>query len=104
MKHDPVKFMYTTGAITVPQYLQQKAGQKAEFHHSIGALLVEVDDEGDWFVYQLKAGDDGTIYNFKFCIKNGHVSGFDGIDTIVWGDIHVDGLEDDMRDFCFGKK
>ena len=60
MKHDPVKFMYTTGAITVPQYLQQKAGQKAEFHHSIGALLVEVDDEGDWFVYQLKAGDDGT--------------------------------------------
>lgn len=103
MKHDPVKFLYTTGAITVPKYIQQKAGQKAEFHHSIGALLVEVDPEGNWFAYQLRADDDGMFYHFNRFVHDGTVySDSDAIDTIVWGDIHVDGLDPDIQTFIWG--
>jgi hypothetical protein len=39
----PPKRLYTTGAITVRNYSKTKRGAVAEFHHSVGALVVEVD-------------------------------------------------------------
>ena len=54
-KEDETKLMYTTGAVTMRNYIQQKAGQKAEWHHAYSALVVEVDDDGDWFVRQINA-------------------------------------------------
>jgi len=46
--HDvPVKFLYTTGAVTQMNYIQKKAGLKAEHHHRYAFLIVEVDDKGN---------------------------------------------------------
>ena len=47
-KHEATKFMYTTGTVTVRNYIQKKAGLKAQFHHCYGALLGEVNSAGDW--------------------------------------------------------
>jgi hypothetical protein len=41
-KDKPTKHIYTTGSCTLKNYIQQKAGQKAEFHHLFVAMLVEV--------------------------------------------------------------
>lgn len=60
---DAPKKNYTTGAVTIPNYIKRKAGQKAEFHHTYGALMVEVDDDGDYFCRQLNADSDGVIYD-----------------------------------------
>lgn len=95
--NEPAKFNYTTGTVTYKNYLQKKAGQKAEFHHCYGALLVEVDCQGDWWVRQLNADRQGRIYDVgdrqDGCIL------FDGrekkpkfkqrVEAINWGDIHV---------------
>jgi len=54
-KHEGTKFIYTTGTVTQRNYIQRKAGLKAEFHHCYGGLLVEVDGDGNWFVRQLNA-------------------------------------------------
>lgn len=88
-KHSKTRMMYTTGAVTLPNYIQKTAGQKAEFHHVLGALVAEVDDEGDWFVRQLIADSDtGTFYD----LTNKHTP--DGVEEncrvegINWGDIH----------------
>jgi hypothetical protein len=62
VKSDPTKFNWTTGTVTLRNYIQKKAGQKAEFHHCYGALLVEVDSTGAWGVRQLLA-DELEVYD-----------------------------------------
>ena len=40
---DPAKLVMTTGACTVPNYSDTNAGAKGSYHHSLGAVIVEVD-------------------------------------------------------------
>ena len=63
MKHQPAKMLYTTGAVTLRNYIQRKTGQIAEYHHVFGALWVEIDAHGKWFVRQLNADDDGVVFD-----------------------------------------
>ena len=102
-KHEPTKINYSTGAVTVANYIQRKAGQKAEFHHALAALVVEVDLDGDWWVRQLNADHDGTICDLTLQVKGGRVSGGHAIEAINWGDIHVAELEEWMQAACWGR-
>ena len=102
-KHKGTKFMWTTGTVTQANYIQKKAGQKAEFHHGFGALIVEVDHEGNWYVRQLCASSDGTFYDWDLRVKEGKVTGGHCPEAIVWGDIHERQLEPEMRKLCWDK-
>lgn len=86
-KHLPAKMLYTTGAVTLRNYIQKKAGQKADFHHVYGALYVEVDDHGNWFARQLVADEKGVFYDLDEKFDNG-VTKCPAL-AISWGDIHV---------------
>lgn len=101
-KAEPTKINYTTGTVTQRNYIQKKAGMKAEFHHGYGAVLVEVDSDGNWFVRQLNADTTGTIYDLDIMASEGTVTMGHDIEGISWGDIHGDQLEDDMRELCWG--
>jgi hypothetical protein len=93
MKHDPCKFMYTTGCVTMRNYIPQKAGLKASFHHAYGGLLVEVDDKGNWFARQLNADDTGRIYDLDLVAERGEVSlNAEGFTAYNPGDIHAASL------------
>ena len=101
-KTESTRMMYTTGSVTKRNYIQKKAGQKASFHHVFGALLVEVDDDGDWFVRQLiadsKTGsfqDLDTLYTSNYKVVNAPV------EAINWGDIHVEKLDFDVATASF---
>lgn len=87
-KEEPTKFNYTTGTVTVRNYIQKKAGLKAEFHHCYGGLLVEVNSDGDWWVRQLNADSDGTIHDLTLCARDGLVTDDNAVEAITWGDIH----------------
>ena len=81
------RFMYTTGAVTMRNYIPQKAGQKASFHHVYGAVVVEIDNDGDWFVRQLVADSTGGFHDLnKYysgdCVAESYVK------AINWGDVH----------------
>ena len=88
-KGEGTKFNYTTGAVTQRNYIARKAGLKAEFHHTYGAALVEVDGDGDWFVRQINADSTGTIYDLDLQVKHGTVSNGHRPKAILHGDIHV---------------
>lgn len=62
MKHEDAKLLYTTGTVTLRNYIERRAGQLASFNHVYSALYVEVDKDGEWFVSQLVADDDGCFY------------------------------------------
>jgi hypothetical protein len=93
MKHNPTKMMYTTGCVTERNYIPQKAGLKASFHHAYGALLVEVDSDGVWFARQLNADNDGTIYDLDVVAEGGSVfENSEGFTAYNPGDIHAESL------------
>jgi hypothetical protein len=87
----PVKMIYTTGAITLMNYLQKKLGIKAEHHHRYGFLLVEVDAEGNWWVRQVASRKSGgVIQDLNVIVENGAVvSTEESVDAITWGDLHA---------------
>ncbi len=88
-KHEGTKFNYTTGTVTQRNYIAKTAGLKAEFHHGYGALLVEVDSDGNWFCRQLNADSEGTIHDLDLRIEGGAVTHGRRVEGITWGDIHV---------------
>lgn len=96
MKHSPAKLLYTTGAVTLRNYIQRRAGQIAEFHHVFGALWVEVDSRGKWFVRQLNADDNGIVYDLDRVwgpTYDTDIKEF-GRPDINLGDIHIEKSDD----------
>ena len=101
-KGHAAKLIYTTGTITQRNYIAKKQGQKASFHHGYGALIVEVCADGAWFVRQLNADSEGTIYDLDRRVANGRVTIGHRPEAIVWGDIHTRQLQRDMRVLAWG--
>lgn len=92
MKGLPAKLMYTTGAVTLRNYIQRRAGQIAEFNHVFGALYVEVADDGTWFVRQLNSDENGIVYDLDRAwgpTWDCPASDF-GRPYVNFGDVHVE--------------
>jgi hypothetical protein len=102
-KFEPTKFNYTTGAVTKRNYIQKKAGLKAEFHHVYGAVLVEVDSSGNWFVRQLNCDEKGIMYDLDVKVDNGTITEGNRVRAIVWGDIHQCTLEHSVYEMAWGE-
>jgi hypothetical protein len=101
-RNEGTKFTYTTGAVTMRNYIQRKAGLKAEFHHCYGALLVEVDSDGDWFCRQINADSEGTIYDLDIRVHNSHLTKGNRVEGITWGDIHTDEMTPNIARLAWG--
>lgn len=90
-KNKDARFLYTTGAVTLRNYVEKKAGQKASFDHVYGALIVEVDEEGDWFVRQLSADSDtGHFYDLDKLYTPFGVETDQRVEAINYGDLHCE--------------
>lgn len=108
MADEATKFNYATGTLTQRNYIQKRAGILAEQAHSYGALLVEVDDGGNWYCRQLEIdanneimdiGPDGYI---GVHVSNGEVVAERVVDTIFWGDMHAAEMEIWVRELAWG--
>ncbi|MDA4130153.1 MAG: hypothetical protein OK457_05245, partial [Thaumarchaeota archaeon] len=89
MQGEGTKLNYTTGTITKRNYIQKREGLIAEHHHVYGGLLVEVNHEGNWWVRQLNADDDGTIQDLTVKVEKGKVTTGHRVEAITWGDLHA---------------
>jgi len=88
------KMMLTTGACTMPNYTDSKAGKKGEFHHVFGFCVVEIKDKDVFFVRQVTADTNtGDFYDLYWNVSKGRVSRIREIEAIVLGDMHY-GKED----------
>lgn len=110
INHGQAKFNFTTGAVTLRNYIQRKAGLKADFHHVYGFLLVEVDDTGQWFAREVHASEAGIICDLDVVSHpDGLVSKIsrgDGTNpaAITWGDIHESNMNPMVRKLGWGGK
>lgn len=86
------KQIMTTGSVTLPNYVNRKAGVKAEFHHVIGAVIVEIDEDGAFFCRHIIAEKDGAFQDLDTYVMAGSVLEDASVEAITWGDIHTDKL------------
>lgn len=113
---EATKFNYSTGAITLRNYIQKRVGIVAERKHAYGALIVEVDGQGNWYVRQLQVGDEGEVYDIGprgyagVKVVNGKVEARANTDAansyveaITWGDIHAAEMELWIRELGWGE-
>lgn len=104
-KNHETRFLYTTGTVTKRNYIQKKSGQKASFHHIFGALIVEVDNDGDWFVRQLHADEQtGEFYDLDCLYTPDQVHPNQRVEAINWGDIHIEKIDDVVANASFFDK
>ena len=90
MQGEGVKLNYTTGTVTQRNYIQKREGVIAEFHHIYGALLVEVNAEGQWWVRQLNQDEGtGTLQDLNILVKDGAIVSKNAtVEAITYGDLH----------------
>ena len=100
MKGQEPRFLFTTGACTLRNYIARKSGQKAEFHHCFAALYVEVDEDGSWFVRQLVAGEDGCFHDLgrRYTPEGSEAA---EVEAVVWGDIHREKCDEETIAACW---
>jgi len=101
MKNVPAKMLYSTGTVTQRNYIQKTAGQVADFHHVYGAVVVEIDELGNWWVRQLNAKNDGTFYDLTDYYYPNGVQGERRVAGITHGDIHWDKTDLDILSVVF---
>lgn len=98
------KILTTTGACTVKNYTDTRAGKLGDFHHTLGAAVVEVD--GSWFALrQINASKDGAFYDNDYLYdgtKKSPVKYRGGVPGIVFGDTHVEGIDPAVEKATFG--
>jgi len=108
MANEATKFNYSTGTITQRNYIQKRAGILAEQKHHYGALLVEVDCEGNWWVRQLHIDREDGIMDVGpkgsggVYIQSGQVHNERVTESIYWGDAHAAELELWVRELGWG--
>lgn len=90
LKH-PLVYM-TSGTISEPSYSETKAGRLGEFHHTIGAAIIETDGEYFWWRH-IHPDENGNFIDLdKMYYPNGSFAAPEA-EAIVVGDVHV-GMED----------
>lgn len=89
------KILTTTGAVTIPNYTDSKAGFKGGFHHSLAALIVEIDSQNNCHIRHIH-GDDavGSFYDIdKLYTPEGVTSGH-RISALITGDSHAEFMDE----------
>lgn len=84
---DPAKLLWTTGAITRPNYTDTKEGKKGEFHHVIGALVVDKQN-GSPQGRNLISQSDGSFYDLDKKYMPDGVVDAPRASIVRFGDLH----------------
>lgn len=94
------KMMHTTGSISQKVYNESPTAKKAEFHHSIGALFIEIEGDAFWHT-QIRFDGEGVMLYDKYHTVKG-VKSNKGVSGIVYGDIHTRYLQNETMT-CFNR-
>jgi hypothetical protein len=84
--------LHTTGAVSHPQYANNKVGEKALFNHSYSAVLVDIDSDNDFHIRVLSCDQENRFRDLGEVWSANSINGPDGFDAptaLVTGDEHA---------------
>ena len=82
------QFLFTTGAVTIPNYTDSRTGAKGHFHHTYGFVIIELLDDGTYRIRQVKACKDGSFTDLYWNFSKDGVKRVVSVKGIVFGDVH----------------
>jgi hypothetical protein len=82
------RILTTTGACTVPSYSDSKMGKKGHAHHSLGALVVEIEDDGTYHLRHVSAGPRGDFVDLDVHYTPDGIYRARRAESLTLGDIH----------------
>lgn len=97
------KILTTTGAVTVLNYTDSKAGKIGEFHHMLGAVIVELEDK---IFHMRHVSADAKTGEFTDLATRYTPTGAHAAPrpcALVMGDTHVDYIDPKVEEATFGK-
>lgn len=100
---EPVKLQYSTGAVTKLNYIKKRAGFIAEHYHTFGALIVEVQSDGNWWVRQLHSDGNGNLQDWTRRVTKGVVSDGHRIEGMQPGDVHASEIDPEVKRIIWGE-
>lgn len=86
---DAAKLVMTTGACTVEQYSDTNAGKKGEFHHTLGAVVVEVDGPAN-HIRHICPMKDGSFIDLATRYTQKGMEPAPRAEVLVMGDVHAE--------------
>lgn len=89
----PHKVLFTTGACTVPNYTDSKAGYIGANNHKLGFTVVEIRDDEIFHIRQVEADHNGNFVDLCYVVKNQKVSVTTKALGMVCGDTHYGHLD-----------
>ncbi len=99
--HELPKLIWTTGAVTIPNYSESKAGAKGAHHHVLGALVVERD--GDVFhVRNINAEPSGAFIDLDRRYTPKESAPAAPAAALVMGDIHAERADEAVIEATLG--
>lgn len=99
-KKERAKMIYATGTVTLHNYIQKKAGQIAQHAHCYGALIVEIDQAGEWFARQIQTDESGSFYDLNTLYNPDGIEVVESVSVINWGDLHAEKSDQKVLDCC----
>lgn len=97
------KILTTTGAVTIENYSDSKAGKKGEFHHVLGAVIVELEGKA-FHLRHVNARNDGAFCDLdRAYFPDGSVKESGPYEAVVFGDSHVRFTDVGVDEATFGK-
>lgn len=100
--HRYPKILTTTGAVTLPNYTDSKAGKKGEFHHALAACAVEIIGK-KFSLRQLNATKDGSFIDLDVAYHATGVEKAPRASALVFGDTHRAVMDTAVENVTFGK-
>lgn len=95
------KILTTTGAITVRNYVDAKAGKKGEFHHTFGAAVVELEG-GRFHLRQINMMRDGSFIDLDTEYDGDKIESGIPLEALNMGDTHEEFISPDVVHGTFG--
>lgn len=96
------KILTTTGACTVPNYTDSRAGKLGEFHHTLGAVLVEVRGK-EFHIRQINADKAGSFIDLDKWYTPAGVHKAPPALALSMGDTHVRAVDPLVVEATFGE-
>lgn len=98
----PPRYVQSTGCCTEPSYTPRASGRKALFHHTYGALLIEIDVDGEVFTREIAAEDDGSFQDLTVRVDAGRVTDGHSVAALICGDDHHAAMDPRIADSTWG--
>lgn len=88
-RNEAPAILHTTGTVSKSNYIKSKAGTKADFNHSISAIVIEFESDGSFHLRILNGDENDGFYDIDGYYTEDSFTPLEYTEALITGDEHV---------------